>query len=93
MNTSSTSLASVPSLVRRPSPSSRPSYAPSFVEQGDGAATAEDAPAETAQIEEEIAEIKRYEVNTNAALPVSWGRPSSSGAAQRTDLSIRTFLR
>jgi hypothetical protein len=92
MNTSSTSLASVPSLVRRPSPSSRPSYAPSFVEQGDGAA-AEDAPAETAEIEEEIAEIKRYEVNTNAALPESWGRLSSSGAAWRTDLSIRTFLR
>lgn len=68
MNTTSTTLASNPSLVRRPSPSSRPSYAPSFIEHGDASA-ADHPPAETARIEEEIAEIKRYEVSNGATLP------------------------
>ncbi|KAI4865422.1 chloride channel protein [Hypoxylon rubiginosum] len=48
-----------PQPSRRPSVSSRLSFAVSSVEQGEGA-TAANAPAEQ-QIEEEIAEIKRYE--------------------------------
>lgn len=62
-NTTTTSLASAPSLIRRPSPSSRPSYAASFAEQGDGFFAGAEPPAENVRIEEEIAEIKRYEVS------------------------------
>jgi hypothetical protein len=65
MNTTSTTFIPSPGLIRRPSPSSRPSFAASIVDQGESAAA--DAPAETAHIEEEIAEIKRYEVSCDSA--------------------------
>lgn len=48
-----------PSISRRPSISSRVSFAVSHAEQGEAAGQ---APRE-GQIEEEIAEIKRYEVS------------------------------
>ena len=50
-----------PSVSHRPSVSSRLSYAISTAEQGEGGSATHDAPAQQ-QIEEEIAEIKRYEV-------------------------------
>lgn len=61
MNSTSTSIAALsPSISRRPSISSRVSFAVSNAELG--RAAIENAPRE-GQIEEEIAEIKRYEVS------------------------------
>lgn len=59
MNARSTSFNRSPHLAPRPSLSSRLSFAVSNAEQGEAAV--EPSPAE-AHIEEEIAEIKRYEV-------------------------------
>lgn len=59
MNSPSPSFGRSPHLGRRLSISSRVSFAVSNAEQGE--AVVEPAPAQ-AQIEEEIAEIKRYEV-------------------------------
>lgn len=57
-----------PALSRRPSISSRLSFAVSNAEQGE--ASAENGPRE-GQIEEEIAEIKRYEVSKRAHVTVT----------------------
>lgn len=59
MNARSTSFSLNPHLPLRPSLSSRLSFAVSHEEQEDGVT---DHPRAEAQIEEEIAEIKRYEV-------------------------------
>ncbi|KND87880.1 putative chloride channel protein [Tolypocladium ophioglossoides CBS 100239] len=59
MNPPSTSFSRSPRLVRRPSITSRLSFAVSSVEQGEAAV---EPPLGEVQIEEEIAEIKRYEV-------------------------------
>lgn len=59
MSSRATSLSVGRAHARRPSVSSRLSFAVSTVEQGE--ASNQNAPAER-QIDEEIAEIKRYEV-------------------------------
>ena len=66
MNARSTSFNRSPHLAPRPSLSSRLSFAVSNAEQGES--VVEPPPAE-AHIEEEIAEIKRYEVS----LPYNFG--------------------
>lgn len=60
MNSQSASSALSPGVSRRPSISSRLSFAVSNAEQGEASA---DAVPREGQIEEEIAEIKRYEVS------------------------------
>lgn len=59
MSARSTSFSRNPGAVRRSSISSRLSFAVSTVEQGEAAIP----PPGQVQIEEEIAEIKRYEVH------------------------------
>ncbi len=65
MNSQSTTFARSPHRARRPSLASRLSFAASTAEHGEADAAAS-APAER-QIQEEIAEIKRYEVRERQA--------------------------
>jgi chloride channel 3/4/5 len=68
-NARTTSISSIrPQAVRRPSVSSRLSFAVSTAEQGEGHVENGQGIAAQHQIEEEIAKIKRYEVGV--ALPV-----------------------
>lgn len=64
MSAQSTSFSRNPGPVRRPSISSRLSFAVSTAEQGEASVP----PPGEVQIEEEIAEIKRYEVCAVAAI-------------------------
>ncbi|KAH6607836.1 voltage-gated chloride channel [Trichoderma cornu-damae] len=84
MNSQSTSFAALsPGVSRRPSISSRLSFAVSNAEQGE--ATADHAPRE-GQIEEEIAEIKRYEDFTT----IDWVQDAAREQARRKARRKRT---
>ncbi|PTB63988.1 hypothetical protein BBK36DRAFT_7228 [Trichoderma citrinoviride] len=83
MNSTTTSMAALsPSISRRPSISSRVSFAVSHAEQGEAAGQ---APRE-GQIEEEIAEIKRYEDFTT----IDWVQDAAREQARRKARRKRT---
>ncbi|KAL6861134.1 chloride channel [Trichoderma novae-zelandiae] len=83
MNSTTTSMPALsPSISRRPSISSRVSFAVSHAEQGDAAGQ---APRE-GQIEEEIAEIKRYEDFTT----IDWVQDAVREQARRKARRKRT---
>ncbi|QUC16654.1 uncharacterized protein UV8b_00895 [Ustilaginoidea virens] len=75
MSVHSTSAGRVPGNIRRPSTASRLSFAFSTAERGEAAA----GPPGEAQIEEEIAEIKRYEDFTT----IDWVQDASREQARR----------
>ncbi|POR39095.1 Chloride channel protein [Tolypocladium paradoxum] len=76
MNPRSTSFSRSPHLVRRPSITARLSFAVSSVEQGEAAVA---PPPGEVQIEEEIAEIKRYEDFTT----IDWVQDAAREQARR----------